>query len=366
MVERPAIAGDPRFFQRNGPFTLAAVVDAARAEAPSRRLMLTGIGPLQTATPDQVSFLDNRKYASALDQTQAGAVIVHPDMADRVPDTAVAIVTREPYLAWARAATLFFPLPPSVPGVHPSAVVSPDATVDPSAEIGPLAVVGARAEIGPRCRIGPLAMVGDGVVMGRDCRIGAHVTLSHAMLGDRVCLYPGVRVGQDGFGFAIGSEGFVSVPQIGRVMIHDDVEIGSNTTIDRGSMHDTVIGAGTRIDNLVQIAHNVQIGRACVIVSQVGLSGSAILEDHVVFGGQAGLVGHARIGRGARIGAQAGVMGDVPAGADWVGSPAQPARGFFKELATLKRMIRDYTGARRSGGDPGRGEPGKGTRSGTD
>jgi UDP-3-O-[3-hydroxymyristoyl] glucosamine N-acyltransferase len=366
VVERPAIAGDPRFFQRNGPFTLAAVVDAALAEAPSRRLMLSGIGPLQTATPDQVSFLDNRKYASALDQTQAGAVIVHPDMADRVPDTAVAIVTREPYLAWARAATLFFPLAPSVPGVHPSAVVSPDATVDPSAEIGPLAVVGARAEIGPRCRIGPLAMVGDGVVMGRDCRIGAHVTLSHAMLGDRVCLYPGVRVGQDGFGFAIGSEGFVSVPQIGRVMIHDDVEIGSNTTIDRGSMHDTVIGAGTRIDNLVQIAHNVQIGRACVIVSQVGLSGSAILEDQVVFGGQAGLVGHARIGRGARIGAQAGVMGDVPAGADWVGSPAQPARGFFTELATLKRMIRDYTGARRSGGDPGRGEPGKGTRSGTD
>lgn len=365
-MERPAIAGDSRFFQRNGPFTLAAVVDAARAEAPPRRLMLTGIGPLQTATPDQVSFLDNRKYASALDQTRAGAVIVHPDMADRVPETAVAIVTREPYLAWARAAALFFPLPPSVPGVHPSAVVSPDATVDPSAEIGPLAVIGARAEIGPRCRVGPLAVIGEGVLMGRDCRIGAHVTLSHAMLGDRVCLYPGVRVGQDGFGFAVGSEGFVSVPQIGRVMIHDDVEVGSNTTIDRGSMHDTVIGAGTRIDNLVQIGHNVQIGRACVIVSQVGLSGSAILEDQVVFGGQAGLVGHARIGRGARIGAQAGVMGDVPAGADWVGSPAQPARGFFKELATLKRMIRDYTGARRPGGDPGRGEREKVTRSGTD
>ncbi len=314
--------------------------------------MLSGIAPLQTATPDQVSFLDNRKYATALDQTQAGAVIVHPDMAARVPETAVAIISREPYLAWARAATLFFPLPPAVPGAHPSAVIAPDAQVDPSAEVGPLAVIGAGAVIGPRCRIGPLAMVGDGVKLGRDCRIGAHVTISHAMLGDRVCLYPGVRIGQDGFGFAISAEGFVSVPQIGRVIIEDDVEIGANTTVDRGSLHDTVIGAGSRVDNLAQIGHNVRLGRACVIVAQVGISGSTILEDQVMLGGQSGVVGHARIGQGARIGAQAGVMGDVPAGAEWVGSPAQPARGFFREIATLRRMIRDYTsgGARKGSG----------------
>ncbi len=351
-MDRSAIAGDPRFFQRTGPHTLAAVVDAAKAEAPPRRLMLVGIAPLQTATADQVSFLDNRKYATALDQTQAGAVIVHPDMAARVPETAVAIVSREPYLAWARAAALFFPLPPAVPGAHPSAVIAPDAQVDPSAEVGPLAVIGAGAVIGPRCRIGPLAMVGDGVRLGRDCRIGAHVTISHAMLGDRVCLYPGVRIGQDGFGFAISAEGFVSVPQIGRVIIEDDVEIGANTTVDRGSLHDTVIGAGSRVDNLAQIGHNVRLGRACVIVAQVGISGSTILEDQVMLGGQSGVVGHARIGRGARIGAQAGVMGDVPAGAEWVGSPAQPARGFFREIATLRRMIRDYTsgGARKGSG----------------
>lgn len=351
-MDRSAIAGDPRFFQRTGPHTLAAVVDAAKAEAPPRRLMLSGIAPLQTATPDQVSFLDNRKYATALDQTQAGAVIVHPDMAARVPETAVAIISREPYLAWARAATLFFPLPPAVPGAHPSAVIAPDAQVDPSAEVGPLAVIGAGAVIGPRCRIGPLAMVGDGVKLGRDCRIGAHVTISHAMLGDRVCLYPGVRIGQDGFGFAISAEGFVSVPQIGRVIIEDDVEIGANTTVDRGSLHDTVIGAGSRVDNLAQIGHNVRLGRACVIVAQVGISGSTILEDQVMLGGQSGVVGHARIGQGARIGAQAGVMGDVPAGAEWVGSPAQPARGFFREIATLRRMIRDYTsgGARKGSG----------------
>ena len=164
--------------------------------------MLTGVAPLQTAEPDDVSFLDNRKYVPALAATRAGAVIVHPDVAERVPPTAVAIVAAEPYVAWARVAALFHPLPPAQPGVHPSAVVAPDAAVDASAEIGPLAVIGAGAEIGPRCRIGPAAVIGDGVVLGADCRIGAHVSLSHALLGDRVIVYPGARIGQDGFGFA--------------------------------------------------------------------------------------------------------------------------------------------------------------------
>lgn len=346
----PEIAGDPRFFRGAGPLTLAAVVDAARGQAPPRRLMLSGIAPLQTATEEQVSFLDNRKYAAALDATQAGAVIVHPDMVARVPPHAVAIVTDEPYLAWARVAALFFPPPPATPGRHPSAVIDPTARIDPSAEIGALAVIGAAVEIGPRCRIGPLAMIGDGVVMGRDCRIGAQASVSHSVLGDRVCLFPGVRVGQDGFGFAVGAEGFVSVPQIGRVVIENDVEVGANSTIDRGSLHDTVIGAGTRIDNLVMIAHNVRIGRACVIVAQVGISGSTVLEDQVVLAGQSGVTGHLRVGRGARVGAQAGVMADVPAGAEMVGSPAQPARGFFKELATMRRMIREYTSKRARGG----------------
>jgi UDP-3-O-[3-hydroxymyristoyl] glucosamine N-acyltransferase len=316
--------------------------------------MLTGIAPLQTATSDQVSFLDNRKYTDALDRTAAGAVIVHPDMAARVPATAVPILSPEPYLSWAQVAALFYPLPPVRPGVHPSAIVAADAHIDSTAEIGPLAVIGARVEIGPRCRIGPLAVIGDGVTMGRDCRIGAQVTISHALLGDRVCLYPGVRVGQDGFGFAVGAEGFVSVPQIGRVIVHDDVEVGANTTIDRGSLHDTVIGAGTRIDNLVQIAHNVRIGRACVLVAQCGVSGSTVLEDQAVLAGQAGLAGHLTIGRGARIGAQAGVMGNVPAGAEVVGSPAQPVRTFFRDIATLRRMIRDYTSARRPADAAGR------------
>jgi UDP-3-O-[3-hydroxymyristoyl] glucosamine N-acyltransferase len=340
-MDWPPIAGDPRFFRRSGPYSLAAIADAAEATAPPRRLMLRGVAPLQTAGPDEVSFLDNRKYAAALAETRAGAVIVQADMAERVPRTAVTIVADEPYVAWARVAALFHPLPPVVPGIHPSSVVASGAKVDATAEIGPLTVVGDGAQIGPRCRIGPAAIIGEGVVLGADCRIGAQVSLSHALLGDRVVVFPGARVGQDGFGFAVTGEAFLSVPQLGRVILEDDVEIGANTTIDRGSLHDTLIGAGSRLDNLVQIGHNVRLGRGCVIVSQVGISGSTILEDHVMVGGQAGLTGHLRIGRRARIGAQAGVMSDVPAGADVVGSPAQPVREFFRHVAVLRRLVRD-------------------------
>jgi UDP-3-O-[3-hydroxymyristoyl] glucosamine N-acyltransferase len=342
----PPIAGDSRFFRRTGPHSLAAVTAAAGATAPPGDLMLTGVAPLQTATKDEVSFLDNRKYVAVLSQTSAGAVIVHPDLMEKVPAGAVPIAASEPYVAWARVAALFHPLPPIVAGVHPSAVIAADARIERSVEVGPLAVIGSRAEIGPRCRIGPCAIVGEGVVLGADCRIGAHVSLSHALLGDRVILYPGARIGQDGFGLAMADGAFLSVPQLGRVVLEDDVEIGANTTIDRGSLHDTRIGAGSRLDNLVQIGHNVRLGRGCVIVSQAGISGSTILEDHVMVAGQAGLTGHLRIGRQARIGAQAGVMSDVPEGADVVGSPAQPARDFFRHVAVLRRLVREATAKR--------------------
>src|SRR5579862_2881582 len=176
MIE--AALGNPRFFRRSGPHPLAVVASAARGVADEVELLLQGIAPLQTAGPSEISFLDNRHYASALDQTSAGAVIVHPDMAARVPRTAVAIVTSEPYAAWARVAALFYPVPPLSPGIHPSAIVADGALVDPTAEIGPLAVIETGAEIGPGCRIGPCAVIGSGVKVGRDCRIGAHVSLS--------------------------------------------------------------------------------------------------------------------------------------------------------------------------------------------
>jgi len=302
--------------------------------------LLTGVAPLQTAGPNEVSFLDNRRYAAMLETTSAGAVILHPDMIARVPPGAVPIVTPNPYEGWARVAGLFHPEPPRASGIHPTASVDQRARVDPSAEVGPFALVAAGAEVGARCRIGPYAAIGQGVVIGPDCRIGAHATLSQAILGIRVCVYPGARIGQEGFSFARTKDGFLSVPHLGRVVLGDDVEVGANTTIDRGSTGDTVIGAGSRLDNLVQIGHNVCLGLCCVIVAQVGIAGSAVLEDFVQVGGQAAIAGHIRIGQGARIGAQAGVMSDVPAGAALVGSPAQPRQKFFRQVAVLKRMTR--------------------------
>jgi UDP-3-O-[3-hydroxymyristoyl] glucosamine N-acyltransferase len=337
--------GDPRFFARSGPHTLAAIALAAAASPPrDGERLIAGVAPLQTAGPADVSFLDNRRYAAMLDSTGAGAVIVHPDLASRVPEGCAALVTTEPYLGWARVAALFHPLPPAEPGIHPTAWIAPGAMVDASAEIGPFACVAAGAEIGPRCRIGPHAVVGTGVVLGADCRIGPGVTLSHAILGARVVILPGARIGQEGFGFATDPKGpggipsFVPVPQLGRVLIGDDVDIGANTTIDRGSAQDTVIGAGSRLDNLVQIGHNVRLGRCCVVVAQAGISGSTELGDFAVIAAQAGLTGHLRIGARARIGAQAGVMADVADGQDVVGSPAMPVRSFFRQVATLKRL----------------------------
>jgi UDP-3-O-[3-hydroxymyristoyl] glucosamine N-acyltransferase len=331
--------GDARFFSRSGPYSLAVVAKAARGLAAGRDLLLVGVAPLQMAGPNEVSFLDNRHYASALEQTLAGAVIVHPDMQARVPAATVPIVTTEPYAGWARVAALFHPVPPVSPGIHATAIVAENAMVDPTAEVGPLSIIEAAAEIGPRCRIGPGAVVGSGVVVGPDCRIGAHVSLSHALLGERVCVHPGARIGQEGFGFASIKSGFLMVPQLGRVLLEDDVEVGANTTIDRGSARDTVIGAGTRLDNLVQIGHNVVLGRCCVIVAQVGISGSTVLEDFVRVGGQAAMAGHLHIGQSAQIGAQAGVISDLPSGAKVLGSPAQPKQDFFRQVATLKRIV---------------------------
>jgi UDP-3-O-[3-hydroxymyristoyl] glucosamine N-acyltransferase len=333
-----ATLGDTRFFRRSGPHALAVVASTAGGVADELELLLEGVAPLRTARPSEVSFLDNRRYSSALDQTSAGAVIVHPEMAARVPATTVPILTTEPYAAWARVAALFHPVPPPSPGIHASAIVADGAVVHPSAEVGPLSVIETGAEIGPGCRIGPGAVIGSGVIVGRDCRIGAHVSLSYAMLGARVYVYPGARIGQEGFGFASSNNGFISIPQLGRVILEDDVEVGANTTIDRGSSQDTVIGAVSRLDNLVQIGHNVVLGRCCVIVAQVGISGSTVLEDFVRVGGQAAMAGHLRIGQGAEIGAQSGVISNLAPNERVLGSPARPIKDFFRQIAGLKKL----------------------------
>jgi UDP-3-O-[3-hydroxymyristoyl] glucosamine N-acyltransferase len=338
------VVGDPRFFGRCDAHRLTEVVAAAGAvlaDGADGQAVFTGVAPLQSAGPHEVSFLDNQRYASLLAQTRAGAVVLQPELAARLPAGCVGIASAQPYLAWARVCTLFYPFPVARPGRHASAVIESDAEVDPSAEIGAGAVIGAGARIGAGCRIEALAVIGAGVVLGEGCVIGCGASVTHTVAGARVRVFPGARIGQDGFGFAPdGAGGYCSVPQLGRVILHDDVEVGANTTIDRGSTRDTVIGAGSRLDNLVQIGHNVTLGRGCVIVAQAGISGSTTLGDHVMVAGQAGLAGHLTIGQGARIGGQAGIMEDVAAGASVVGSPAQNSRQFFLEVMAVRRMVK--------------------------
>lgn len=340
--------GDERFFTRKGPFTLAVLAECAGARIENARddadpRQYTGIAPLQSAGPQEVSFLDNRRYAPLLEQTRAGVVILAPAFVDRLPAGTVGLVCSAPYLAWARIAALFHPVPAIVPGIHPSAVIGEGAQIDPSAQIGPFVSIGAQVRVGAGSRVDAHATVGDGVRIGAGCRIGAQCSVSHALLGDRVTLLPGARIGQEGFGFAVGPDGFETVPQLGRVILEDGVEVGANATIDRGSSQDTVIGAGSRLDNLVQIGHNVRLGRCCIVVSQAGISGSTELGDFVTVAAQAGLIGHIRIGTRARIGAQCGVMSDVEAGADVIGSPAMPFREFFRNVAVLRRLAKKGT-----------------------
>jgi UDP-3-O-[3-hydroxymyristoyl] glucosamine N-acyltransferase len=346
-------AGDPRFFPQAGPFGVAALAAAIGAEASfDDGRLISGVAPVQRAGAHQLSFIDNRRYAPLLAETRAGVVVVHPDLAARVPEGCVALVTKDPYRGWALAAAMLHPAPPAKPGIDPRAAIDPVAQIDPSAEIGPFAVIGARARIGAHCRIGPHAVIGEGVSIGAYGRVGAHASVSHAVLGDRVYIYPGARIGQDGFGFVSSSLPFLTVPQLGRVILEDDVEVGANSTIDRGSAQDTVIGAGSRIDNLVQIGHNVRLGRNCVLAAQVGVSGSTVLEDFVMLGGQAGLAGHLHIGKGAKIAAQSGLMADVPARAEMMGSPAEPIKEYLRGVAVLRRFVRGYKASKQESQTP--------------
>ena len=332
--------GHSRFFAHTGPHDVAEVARIVGAAVPDRTVTLRGVAGLQGAGPEDLAFMGNARHLPALLKTRAGAVIVGPAHQDQVPPDSIPLVTENPFLGWALATALFHPAADAQAGVHPAAFVHPDAVLDPTAEVGPMAVVEAGAEVGPGCLIGPGAVVGTGVVLGAGCRIGANATLSHAILGDRVYIYPGARIGQEGFGFAISPAGFQTVPQLGRVLIGDDVEVGANATVDRGSTGDTVIGAGTRFDNGVQIGHNVRIGRFCAFSAHVAISGSVTVGDFVQMGGQVGMAEHLNIGSGVRIGPQAGVISDLEEKAVVLGSPAMPIRSFWRQVATLKRLAK--------------------------
>ncbi|MGH1479388.1 MAG: UDP-3-O-(3-hydroxymyristoyl)glucosamine N-acyltransferase [Geminicoccales bacterium] len=338
---------DQRFFRLCGPFSLAELASLADAELrggdPAR--LINDVAALDQAGADQISFLDNAKYTEQAKTTRAGACLIRDDQAGSLPSGVAVLVTKEPYRGYARVAAAFYPdaagpnpLQPALAGIAVGAVIDPEAELGDDCQIASGAVIEVGARIGARCRIGINTAIGRGVVLGSDCVIGPNVTLSHCLIGNRVVIHPGVRIGQDGFGFAMGAKEHVKVPQIGRVVIEDDVDIGANSTIDRGSGPDTVIGQGCKIDNLVMIAHNVQLGPGCIVVAQSGIAGSTVVGSHAVLAARTGVAGHLTIGAGAQFAARSGVIRDMEAGGRYGGLPAMPLKQWLRQLVTLEQL----------------------------
>lgn len=337
---------DPVFHSARAALSLAEVCAlVGGVAARDGAVTVAGVAALDEAGPGDLTYMDGARNVPQLDQTRAGICLIVARYAGHVPAGTVAVVVDKPHAAFVAVARKLHEealRPASVFGPHgvaSGAVVHPQARIEADVTIDPGAVVGPGAEIGAGSVIAAGAVIGPGVRIGRGCTIGPGATLIHALLGDRVIVHPGARIGQDGFGY-LGGASHAKIPQIGRVVIQDDVEIGAGTTIDRGGLRDTIIGEGTKIDNLVQIAHNVVIGRHCIIVSQTGIAGSATLGDYVMLGGQVGVIGHVHIGNGARIAATSNVKDDVPPGVEWGGSPAKPMRDWFREVMALQRLAR--------------------------
>lgn len=332
------------FFPPHDGIRLSDLADAIGAslenpEAADR--LVRSVSPVYRAKEGDVCYMLSRKHRAELETCEASAIICDKAIAPLVPPTIPVLLTAQPHGAFAVAGNLLHPsaLRPaslvSQSAVSDKAVIDPTARLEPGVEVEPFAVIGAGVEIGTGTRIGAGAIVGEGVRIGRDCTIAAGASVLCALIGNNVIIHPGARIGQDGFGFAPGPRGMIKIVQIGRVIIQDNVEVGANTTIDRGAMDDTVIGEGTKLDNQIQIGHNVRIGRHCGIASQVGIAGSTKIGDGVLIGGATAINGHITIGSGVQIAAMSGVAADVPPGERYGGIPARPMRDFLRDIAEM-------------------------------
>lgn len=332
---------DKRFFDNQGPFTLGVLaekIDAQLLNPSHADITIHDVAALDKAGDGELSFFDNRKYLDQFEKTKATACIVHPKFVEKAPEGVALLVTPLPYKAYALAAQSFYPKDQGTGEISPAAYVADTAEVGAGTTVEAGAAILDGAKIGKNCLICANAVVGKNVEIGDGTQIQYNASVSHCLIGKNVVIYPGARIGQDGFGFAMDLSGHVRVPQLGRVIIEDNVEVGANTTIDRGAGPDTVIGKGVMIDNLVQLGHNVQIGQGSVVIAQAGVAGSAKVGNFVVLAAQSGVAGHIEIGDGAQIGARAGIMANVEAGERLMGAPGVPAKQFFKQVAILQKM----------------------------
>lgn len=334
---------DSRFFKKAGPFTLgyiAALCECTLADGVDPDQQIKDVKSLQEATSDDLTWAFIPSVRDSLKKSTAGACITSEKFVEFVPTGTAVLLSQDPHRSYGLAASLFYP--EEVEGyISPKAFIDETARLGAGCRVEAGAFIGPHVELGKECYIQPNAVLMEGVKMGDACIVGANATVSHCIAGNKVYIYPGAQIGQDGFGFAMSGRGPVKVPQLGRVVIGDDVEIGANTTVDRGAMGDTEIGSGSRIDNLVQVAHNVKLGRCCVMVSQVGIAGSCEFGDFVVAGGQAGFAGHLKIATGTQIGAQAGVMKDTQPGAVMMGSPAVAHLDWMRQNVILQKLVKE-------------------------
>lgn len=331
---------DARFFLNLGPIPLADLAATTGAELVDGKggdLKIESVAPLGQAGPSDIAFMGDRRHLAALRTTRAGACFVPAAHVEDVPEGCVAVVARRPQGSWAKAALALHS-----PRAHEvgSTPVHPSAELEEGVLLSPNVVIGAGAKVGRGTRIAPGAVIGPGVAIGRDCEIGANATIGFALIGDRVKVYAGVRIGEAGFGATATEAGVIDVPQLGRVILQDAVTIGANSCIDRGAWDDTVLGENTKLDNMVHIAHNVRLGRNCVLAGFVGISGSVTVGDGVAFGGRVGIADHVTIGDGAQLAAGSGVLRDIPAGETWGGTPALPIKTWLRETAWLSRSAR--------------------------
>lgn len=332
---------DLRFFNTAHSFSLgelAEISGASIAKGVSSDTPFCNVASLEDATEKDVTAFYDKSRIGSLSFVKAGVCVTTKDMVDAFPSGTKILVADDVKKAFTKIVRAFYPKEKPTPFISDKAYISPSAKIGEGVRIDFGAYIGDNVEIGDYCDIEPNAVIKAGVVIGNECRIGANSSISYAVIGNNVLIYAGARIGEDGFGFCSGPEGHVKIPQLGRVIIGDNVEIGANTCIDRGALSDTYIASGTIIDNLVQIGHNNKIGHNCVLCGQIGLAGSCELGDFVVAGGQVGFADHLKIGSGAQIAAQSGVMRDVEPRQVVMGSPASPVKEYLRQVATLKKL----------------------------